>query len=411
MTGSGSGFQEGFQIRSWLVHDAQVWPVRRLDRFIGAVFFSLLVAVVCCRGADAQSKPQSKPQKKKTYLKIDGVGPITELITVRIEHKDRTYYGRPLGQDNSKLALLRWDGRITVLPKQEQLQIFSKGFAPYKHEELEERLQKQYGKRYLVQQSKHFVVVHPRTSHRQWAKQYESVYRQFSAWFKNRGITIAEPQFPLIVVVLGSRTEFDRALKGQILFKKNVYGFYSRFDNRVTTFVSADPRVKRRVEQVASLTVIHEAIHQIAFNTGVHNRLCKVPRWTSEGFAMLFESTGFRRDDPKAPISDRVNKRRLQTLKKMFRSGRASGQLEKIIRNDRIFVSDSELAYSLSWGLAFYLAEKKKDEYLKFVVRDSNQKEFGDYTPADRVELFLETFKTDLTTLEKRLRKFIFAIK
>jgi len=97
-----------------------------------------------------------------------------------------------------------------------------------------------------------------------------------------------------------------------------VFGFYSRINNRVTTFTSSDPRIQRRVASVTSLTVVHEGIHQIAFNTGVHNRLCAVPRWTTEGFAMLFESNGFRRDDPKEPVSSRANKRRLKKIKKAF---------------------------------------------------------------------------------------------
>lgn len=373
---------------------------------VRAILFSSFFVLSLCGSLLAQDKANDKNSR----LKINGVGPVKLLVTVRVEHKDKVYYGRPIGQDTSKLAMLRWDGRITVLPKKDSYEQLPGGFAPYTQEELKKRLKKQYGNRYLVQTSKHFVVVHPRTNGRKWANQYEAVYRQFETWFKNRGINIPEPQFPLIVVVLGSRTEFDRALAGQIIFKKDVFGFYSRINNRVTTYVSADPRIQRRVERVASLTVIHEAIHQIAFNTGVHNRLCAVPRWTSEGFAMLFESSGFRSDDQTRPVSDRVNKRRLQTLKKMFLSGRASGKLKTILGNDQVFVTDPELAYAMSWGLSFYLAEKEKEKYLRFVIKDSNQNEFGNYTPADRLKLFLETFKTDPTTLEKRLRKFILEI-
>ena len=326
----------------------------------------------------AQKKSTASKQSEKKYLRIEGEGPIRQVITVRIENNDKVYYGRPLGQDSSKMALLRWDGRITLLPRQEKMEIkTATGFAPYSAKELETRLQKQYGPRYLVQSTKHFTVVYPRTKPKNWAQRYETVYKQFRNYLARNKIDIAEPNFPMIVVVLGSRGEFDRVLANEIVFKKNVFGFYSRITNRVITFVSSDPRLAQRIERLSNVTIIHEAIHQVAFNTGVHNRLCAVPRWMSEGFAMLFESKGFRNSKKSQPMSDRVNKRRLATLKKMFQTGRISGSLEKMLRNDRIFETDPELAYSLAWGLSFYLAEKETDKYLRFVIADANTNEFG----------------------------------
>ena len=356
----------------------------------------------------AQKKSTASKQSEKKYLRIEGEGPIRQVITVRIENNDKVYYGRPLGQDSSKMALLRWDGRITLLPRQEKMEIkTATGFAPYSAKELETRLQKQYGPRYLVQSTKHFTVVYPRTKPKNWAQRYETVYKQFRNYLARNKIDIAEPNFPMIVVVLGSRGEFDRVLANEIVFKKNVFGFYSRITNRVITFVSSDPRLAQRIERLLNVTIIHEAIHQVAFNTGVHNRLCAVPRWMSEGFAMLFESKGFRNSKKSQPMSDRVNKRRLATLKKMFQTGRISGSLEKMLRNDRIFETDPELAYSLAWGLSFYLAEKETDKYLRFVIADANTNEFGNYTQDQRLKFFAKTFTSDFDKLERRLRKFI----
>lgn len=357
-----------------------------------------------------KKKSAATKQAKKKYLKIVGEGPISLDITVRVEHKKKVYYGRPFGQDLEKLAMLRWDGRITVLPRQDKLEIFSKGFAPYSSKELESRLLKQYGKQYLTQSSKHFTVVYPRTKPKNWAQRYETVYRQFKNYLARHKIELKEPQFPMIVVVLGSRREFDRALSKEIIFKKNIFGFYARNTNRVTTYVSSDPRIARQIDQLSDVTIIHEAIHQVAFNTELHNRLCTVPRWMSEGFAMLFESRGFRNSKVDQPMTDRINKRRLATLKQMFRSGRARGTLETLIRNDRIFETNADLAYSLAWGLSFYLAEKETDKYLNFVKKDGNKNEFRQYTPDERITFFVETFATDFDKLEKRLRKFILAL-
>ena len=355
--------------------------------------------------------PQEKIAEAKKFLRLQGVGRYDKAVTVRIEHNGKVFYGRPLGQDAREVALLRWDGRMSRLPRRNKMEFWDrKNFTPYTHQELEKRLQKQYGDRYLTQSSEHFVVVYPRTKEIEWATRYESVYQQFKNYLASQKIEIVQPTFPMIVVVLGSRNEFVRELSDEIIFKKDVYGFYSRITNRVTTFVSSDPRIARQVNRVAALTVVHEAIHQAAFNSNVHSRLCVVPRWTSEGFATLFESNGFRRNDPEAPVSDRVNGRRLRTLQKMIRSGKAEGAIEKMLRNDRMFETEPDLAYSLAWGLSFYLAELDSDKYLRFVIEDSNQNEFALYKPSERVAFFIDTFKIDFNDLERRLHKFILAL-
>ena len=354
----------------------------------------------------AKGNPKGKIKKGATVW-LDGLGPVPEIVTVRIEHEKEVYYGRPLGQDSAKIALVRWDGRITTLPRDVKMTYFSDGFAPYSAEELETRLQKQYGSRYLTQSTKHFTIVYPRTQPKDWGKLYEATYKQFKDYLARHKIDIAEPRFPMIVVVLGSRNEFDRSLASEIIFKRGVFGYYSRITNRVTTYVSSDPRIARQIAQLSNVTVVHETIHQAAFNTGVHNRLCAVPSWMSEGFAMLFESRGFRKSKPDQLITDRVNTRRLRTLKKMFQSGRARGTLKTMLVNDRLFETDPDLAYSLAWGLSFYLAEKEKDKYLRFVIVDGNTNQFAKYTTDQRITFFAKTFGADIDALERRLEKFI----
>ena len=402
----------------------------RIFRSISGTAFKLSM-VVClvlltvplnCYAKQSKLKPQAPAQQtqpptadgtpapKKNFLRLQGSGILKNVVTVRVENEKKTYYGRPIGQDPEKLALLRWDGRITVLPRQDKMEIFSTGFEPYTPEELSKRLLKQYGSRYLVQTSDHFTVVYPRTNRKNWAAKYETVYNQFKSYLARHKIDLGEPKFSLIVVVLGSRREFDRSLSGETIFQQDILGYYSRITNRVTTFVSTDPNIARRIERLSNSTVVHEAIHQVAFNSGVHNRLCAVPRWMSEGFAMLFESGGFRASKPDQPITDRVNTRRLQSLKKVILNGRARGTLETLLRNDRIFETDPDLAYAMSWGLSFYLAEKETEKYLRFVIKDGNQNPFSTYTPNARVKLFTETFGKDFDTLERRLTKFILAL-
>jgi hypothetical protein len=333
------------------------------------------------------------------------------MITVKVREKGKTYYGRPLAWDGKKLALLRWDGRISQIElSNTKLKIFSKGFAPYSREELEKRLRKQYGDRYAISKTEHFLVVHPSGPRRNWALPYENNYRRFYNYFSKRKFKLEEPQFPMVVVVLGSRNEFDREIEQEITYKKNVFGFYSRLSNRVTTFVSNDPRESKRLAKVIKTTAIHETVHQAAFNTGLHNRLCTVPRWLTEGLAMMFESNGVNNQRKFPSITDRINRERLLTLRKMYRAGIGEGKLESMVKSDRSFQTDPQYAYALSWGLTFYLAEKKQDKYFDYLKADSARKELTAYSPADRLADFSNAFGTDFEALENDLKKFILSL-
>ena len=43
-----------------------------------------------------------------------------------------------------------------------------------------------------------------------------------------------------------------------------------------------------------TVTVIHEATHQIAFNCGLHTRYADNPLWLTEGMALYFETPDLR---------------------------------------------------------------------------------------------------------------------
>ena len=49
--------------------------------------------------------------------------------------------------------------------------------------------------------------------------------------------------------------------------------------------------IKRRTAASAfnMATIVHEATHQIAFNSGLHVRFADNPLWLTEGMAMYFE--------------------------------------------------------------------------------------------------------------------------
>lgn len=374
------------------------------------ILFCLLAIIGSLVNSSAVGQEQKTEQKVARKAEQKKASP-KKIITVKIKENNKTYYGRPLAWDGKKLALLRWDGRISQIKlSSTKLNIFSEGFAPYTTQELSKRLIKQYGDRYVLSTSKHFIVVHPLGAKKDWAAPYETVYNRFENYFAERNFELEEPQFPMVVIVLASRNEFDREIQNEITYKKNVFGFYSRMTNRVTSFVTNDPRSRQRLKKIQASTLVHETVHQAAFNTGVHNRLCNVPRWLSEGLAMMFEARGVsnRKKWPRA--ADRINRERLLTLRKMYQADIGKGKLKFLVQSDKLFESEPQFAYALSWGLTFYLAEKKQAEYFEFLNADAHRQEFLPYPPDERISNFVKTFQTDFKTLDNDLEKFILSL-
>src|SRR5690349_23883131 len=97
-------------------------------------------------------------------------------------------------------------------------------------------------------------------------------------------------------------------MRGGAAVAAETFGYYSARTNRVALYdLSADEtagplgdaasrdEVTRRLSKFPSsvATVVHEAVHQLAFNTGLQVRYADNPMWVSEGLAMYFETPDF----------------------------------------------------------------------------------------------------------------------
>lgn len=365
-----------------------------------------------------QRQPVASPaQRSAAGKKSDGV------VTIKVQHAGKTFYGRPLVTDGKELVIARWDGRMTRFPvgnKDTKISLYSKGFKPYSTVELKSRLQKHFGSRYKISTTDHFVVIHPNNggdAKSYWAQPFENYYIRLRNYFTAQGLRTTDPEFPLIAIVLRSRSEFDRRLHAEADFSPSVVGYYSRQTNRITTYdpTKASLKIQRQNPEYnwlySSPTIIHEIAHQVAFNCGIHNRYSTVPKWTSEGLAMLCETRGVY-DFKNAPdIQSRINQFRLTSFRKLFSAGKTKGKLLELIKNDRLFETEPEVAYAVSWAISFYLNESRQDEYMSYLRRDAKRGSFRVHNRLDRVGFFIDHFGKDIDALESRMNIFISALK
>jgi hypothetical protein len=334
-------------------------------------------------------------------------------ITIKVQYKNHHYVGKPVAWDGQELLLLRRDGKLNMLPvaNENDYQTVSAGFKPFSSETLRQQLQSEFGGQYQVSVTKHFVVVHPPGDFRVWALPFEQLYQRFRLYFSSRGIHLAPPEFLMVAVILRTRQEFDRFLEKYHQLDDQVLGYYSPKSNRVITY---DQRQGKPTDQswfFHTSTVVHEATHQSAFNTGLHSRFAQVPRWISEGLAMLFEAHGVNNSALYPSRASRINQGRLRDLKHFYQQGSVDGRLGELLSSDDLFRTDPQLAYAMSWGLTFYLTEYQPQQYFNFLSADSQRLNFMEFPSHERTNAFGKAFGFRLENLEGRMKKFILSLE
>ncbi len=336
----------------------------------------------------------------------------TANITISVPYKGKHYVGRPIGWDGRELLLLRRDGKLNILPVQSEADYtaVSHQFRPLTHDKIRDQLEREFGGAYQISVTPHFVVVHPPGNASLWAMPFEKLYSRFRLYFTSRGLRLNEPEFPLVAVVLRTRDEFDRFLRNRQEYKEQILGYYSPMSNRVITY---DARPNASSDQdwlLNESTIIHEATHQAAFNTGLHSRFAPVPRWISEGLAMMFEAPGVNNSASNGDFRQRVNRDRWRELVRFYDQGKVDGRLAELIRNDDLFRTDPSLAYALAWGLTFYLCEQRPQPYFQFLSTDSQRTHLTEFPDDARLKAFGEAFGYRLDDTERRMKGFILGI-
>jgi hypothetical protein len=160
-------------------------------------------------------------------------------------------------------------------------------------------------------------------------------------------------------------------------------------------------------------TIVHEAVHQLAYNTGVHERLADNAQWIVEGLATMFEERGVF--DPRAAsrsLESRVNAQQLVRLKKLLGDPATfEGQLTDLIGSNEMFRRDAPTAYALSWGLTYYLAERMPNQYGAYTQRMARLPKLQQYEAPERQRDFQRAFESDASLLSIQMQRFFSSLK
>lgn len=320
-----------------------------------------------------------------------------------------THLGLPIHWGPDSAVLLQPSGEMQFI---EQSQIVghrkrSTLFHPTSLASARAQMQNELGINYETLVSAPYVIGAPRGHADRWKTRFDALLSGYQRYFNVRDWKLREADFPLQVYVLGSREEFlSYSKRNGASAAANTIGSY--FPNTNTCIMYELPGSGGTNWTETEATIVHEAVHQLAFNTGVHERLFENPLWCVEGLATLFEVPSVY--DPRAAsstVATRLNEYQRDILKRYCESGgRLDELLAHVIATDAAFSTNTQEAYAASWALTFYLTERMPRQY-KQLMKLQQERGFGEYTSRDRIRDFQRSVDVPISTLTIQVKRLL----
>ncbi len=341
--------------------------------------------------------------------------------------------GRQLAYDKTVCWMTDIDGRLIQIPLSTVTE-FRKIDPEFKARPLmdvRKALAAEFGSGFEIASRGRYVVAGPRGKADKFAVLFDQTSREFLQYLRVRKFQVADPDLPLVAVVFPTRGQFvAQCAKDDVTAGPALRGYYDQESNRVTLYddplegslaasTSGGPSApakgplrssttpKQHVDansgpmessEMARDTAVHEAIHQLAFNTGLHSRIGGNPLWVVEGLAMQFErgQGGY----VKTRTSERVNTPRLANFDVYRRERRKAGALAQMIASDDVFKNKPLDAYGEAWLLTNYLIETRSQKMGWYLQTLAARNPLESYPPEERLRDFQANFGEDLTWLE-----------
>lgn len=302
-------------------------------------------------------------------------------------------------------------------------------FAPADPDTIGERLVADLGPNFRVHTTKHYVVIYDTSrEYAEWTSSLlEGLYKALVSYWKKQGVKLDEPRFPMPVVIHRSTQAYNAASRSDGV-PAGAIGYYHMRSNRVRMYdLSGSDAMRaagatmrrgsrREITRMLSLpaaeplvaTIVHEATHQVCFNTGLLERFTELPIWLVEGMAVYFEApqAGSRRGWSGI---GKVNYRRLATFRRNLANWKHGSLTSLIASDDRLRdTRTAGAAYADAWALNYFLIKKRREDYVAYVKMLSARKPLegppADETDSEKARRRLKVFTDhfgDITELER----------
>lgn len=351
---------------------------------------------------------------------------ISRIVIKTVKSPPETVSGYVIAEGVEGGCLLQEsDGRLRVIVAKETQLIKSseEPFVSISNEQMAEKVLAELPKgfRTLTTKKKHYVICFNTTeAYAKWnGSLYERLFEGFYTYWKRLGVELHEPEFPLVAVVFESRDGYVQyAKKEEIANAESMIGYYNLLSNRIAGYdltgiegmippgknVATAELVNRILAQPSAertvATVVHEAVHQLAYNSGLQTRLGDNPIAISEGLAMFFESPDFENPSGWGGIG-KINRFNYEIFRRSF-SSRQPNSLIKLLQDDTRFhdAATTTVAYGESWAFIYFLLNTRKKEFTAYLKELSRRPPLEPTDPKRRVGDLQKHFGEDLEKLD-----------
>jgi len=299
-------------------------------------------------------------------------------------------------------------------------------FVPYTAKQVAEKLLTELPDGFRVHQTAHYVICYNTSPvYAQWCGAlYERLYKGFFTYWSHLGFKLDEPEVPLVALVFDSQKNFASYSELQGVPVGAIVGYYNIESNRVNMYDltgverdGGDPRLSStgRINQILSrpeaepnvATIVHEATHQLAYNSGLQERYADNPFWVSEGMAVYFETPDLKSSKGWRGIGA-INRRQMLQFRK-YLERRPEDSLVRLLTDDSLF-RDRENRYNKyaeAWALNYYLFKTHKRQYAAYLRKLSEKTPLIDDGAEIRLAEFQAIFGSDLKKFDAGFVKYM----
>ena len=280
-----------------------------------------------------------------------------DQLTIQHEGRELSIAGQvEVEAEDGGLLLLTPDGTLwTVEPKHlVSRKEDSQPFRPLTREQLAKQLLGELPEGFEVHTTHHYLICHNTSrDYAAWCGAlFERLYMAFTNFWTRKGLKLHEPEFPLVAIVFNSRESYVNYAQAEVgKAAESIIGYYSLKTNRMTmydltgleslrspgdrrgTAAQINHMLAQPEAETVVATIIHEATHQIAFNSGLQTRLADIPLWVSEGIAVYFETPDLQSAKGWRTIGA-VNNSRLSRFRELLPQ-RPDDSLKSLIVDDK----------------------------------------------------------------------------
>lgn len=389
----------------------------RVLRWVGCVlilgpFWMVQNGIVSEANAQHAADPSSADEPKALEVRWESDAGI-ETIQARIVVE---------AQDGG-LLLAKPNGSLVVIQPDQirDRKLLAEVPEPLTFDEMEAELLAEMPEGFKCRRTDHFLICYNTSdAYAQWnGSMYERLFRGFNNYWKTRRVELDQPIYPMVAIVFDTRENYLAYARKEVGdAAEGMSGYYAILNNRVVTFDLTGMEGIRSnamrlntgqvINQILSLpqaertvaTIIHEAVHQISYNSNLQKRLVDNPLWVSEGMATYFEAPDLTSSSGWGGIG-KVNQFSNNNFRLSLQSW-TPDTLKTLISSDAAFQNPRTVAfaYGQSWALTHFLLRTKRKEYCDYLEHLRQKQPLGEEDAATRMAEFKTFFGDDLEKFE-----------